>query len=143
MKLLKIKDYLNHKNNIGILLLRIFIGCRLIYGVIDNIISWGKMLEFASFLESHQFPFPIVSAVLSVGIQFVCGLFVLIGYKIRIASFFLVINFVIALLFVHIKSNDSLEGMTPALAMLFGSLTFIFTGADEISLDHYTTRTKD
>ncbi len=51
------------------------------------------------------------------------------------ASVLLAINFIIALLFVHIKSNDTVEGMTPALAMLFGSLTFVFTGAGRIAID--------
>ncbi|CAN0509914.1 unnamed protein product, partial [Scytosiphon promiscuus] len=48
----------------------------------------------------------------------------------------LVINFLVALIFVHISAGDTLEGMTGALAMLFGCLAFLFTGSDKISLDH-------
>ena len=126
--------YLNFEWDIGILLLRIFIGLRLVYGVIDNIISWQKMMEFASFLESHHFPLPITSAVLSVIVQFVGGLCILIGYKIRTASVVLVLNFIVAIVFVHIKSNDAIEGMTPALAMLFGNMTLFFTGGGRLSI---------
>ena len=131
----QLESYLGKRWDVGILLLRIFIGIRLIYGVIDNIFSWEKMIEFSHFLESYHFPFPLISANLSVYIQFICATLILIGYKIRMASFFIVINFIIALLFVHLKSNDSIEGMTPALAMLFGALTFVFTGAGQIALE--------
>lgn len=125
------------KGYIGIFLLRIFVGLRLLYGVIDNIISWEKMMEFSGFLELNGFPFPTISAVLSVYAQFICGILILTGFKIRFASLIMVFNFLIALLFVHLKANHSIEVMTPALAMLFGSLTFLFTGADKISLDAY------
>lgn len=124
----KIENWLKQRSYIGIFLLRLFIGLRLLYGVVDNIISWNKMLEFAGFLEQYHFPVPVVSAVLSVYVQFFCAILILIGYKIRIASFFLIINFLIALIFVHIVGGDSVEGMTPALAMLFGALTLLFTG---------------
>ena len=120
--------------HIGILLLRIFVGSRLLYGVVDNLTSWDKMLEFSSFLESNGFPIPLASAIVSVAVQFVCGLFVLIGFKIKWASILLILNFVVALLFFHLRIGDSVEGMTPAVAMLFGSLTFVFTGAGRFSI---------
>lgn len=135
----RIDDFLDNNRAVGILLLRIFIGCRLLYGVIDNIVSWEQMLEFSNFLAANHFPFPVVSAVVSVYTQFLCGLLILVGYKVRIAAFFLIINFIIALFFVHIAANDSIEGMTPALAMLFGSLTLLFTGASKLSLERYKT----
>lgn len=121
----------------GIFLLRLFIGGRLCYGVIDNVISWERMLEFADFLSANNFPLPIASAIISVYVQFFGALLILIGFKIRPASFVLILNFLVALVAVHIRTNDSIEGMTPALAMLFGCLTFLFTGAEKISLDYY------
>lgn len=131
----KFEGLLNDKKDLGILFLRIFISLRLLYGVVDNIISWEQMLEFSAFLQNNGFPFPTISAVLSVYVQFIAAVCVLLGYKIRIASFFLIINFLIAIIFFHLAIGDSIEGMTGALAMLFGSLTFLFTGADKISLD--------
>ena len=130
-----IEKYLDSKKHLGIFLLRIFVGTRLLYGVIDNVISWERMLEFSHFLSNHGFPFPKTSAVISVYVQFFCAILILVGYKIRYASFVLIINFLVALIFVHIRANDTIEGMTGALAMLFGCLTFLFTGADKISLD--------
>ena len=136
-KIRKIEKYLASHKEFGILLLRTFVGCRLFYGVIDNVLNWEQMTEFSNFLEAHNFPFPLMSAVTSVYVQFIGAILILFGYKSRLASFLLSINFIIAIFFVHIRANDSVEGMTPALAMLFGCLTLLFTGADRISLDHY------
>ncbi|MEP2772498.1 MAG: DoxX family protein [Fulvivirga sp.] len=121
--------------DIGIFLLRLFIGLRLIYGVIDNIISWNHMVEFSKFLATHGFPMPLASAVVSVYVQFIGALLVLVGYKTRVAALVLVINFIVALFAVHIPINDTIEGMTPAMAMLFGCLTLFFTGPGKTSLD--------
>lgn len=122
---------------IGLLLLRIFLASRLLYGVIDNILSWERMLEFSGFLAQHHFPWPTFSAVSSVYVQGCCALLLLIGYQTRLAALLLSLNFLIALLMVHFPSGDSVEGMTPALAMLFGALTLFFTGADQLSIDRY------
>ncbi|MBK6266119.1 DoxX family protein [Marivirga sp. S37H4] len=129
----KTDEYLDRNWQIGILLLRIFIGLRLLYGVVDNIISWQQMIEFSIFLENNGFPFPLMSAVTSVYVQFIGGLLILLGYKIRVTSFILIINFLVAFI-VHLLANDTVEGMTPALAMLFGCLTFLFTGPGKLSV---------
>ena len=129
----KIEQWLATRHDVGLLLLRLFIGLRLLYGVIDNILSWDKMMEFSKFLSAQGFPVPTASAVISVYAQFVGGLLILIGYKIRFASAIIAVNFVVALLMVHL--HDSIEGMTPALAMLFGALTFLFCGPGKYSVD--------
>lgn len=133
----RIDTYLDANKAFGILLLRIFIGGRLLYGVIDNVLIWERMIEFSDFLQANDFPFPLISAVASVYLQFFGAILILLGFKIRITSLFLIVNFLVALLAVHIRANDTIEGMTPALAMLFGCLTFLFAGAERISLDEY------
>lgn len=120
--------------SLGLLLLRLFIGLRLVYGVIDNIISWARMKEFEAFLAQFNFPFPLLSANVSVYLQAICGIGILIGYQVRIASMLMVLNFGIAL-FVHFKMGDTIEGMTPALALLFGCLCLFFTGAGRYAID--------
>lgn len=132
-----IKKELPLNIDFGILILRMFIGFRLLYGVIDNLLSWHKMIEFSVFLESFNFPFPVVSAVASVYLQFFAAISLLVGFKMRVFAGILIINFVIALLFVHLRVKDSIEVMTPALAILFSSMTLIFTGAGKYSLDNY------
>ena len=127
-----VNHWFEARSHVGLLLLRLLVGLRLLYGVLDNVFSWERMTEFSGFLQSQGFPFPMVSAVVSVYAQAICGLLILIGYKIRIASAIMIFNFLVAIIMVH--RNDTIEGMTPPLAMLFGSLTLLFTGAGKISV---------
>jgi len=129
----KLNTWLESKQDIGILLLRLFVGLRLLYGVVDNVFSWERMLEFSEFLHAQGFPLSIFSAVVSVYAQGICGVLIVVGYKIRLASAIMIINFLIAIIMVHL--HDTVESMTPPLAMLFGSATLLFTGAGKISLD--------
>ncbi len=133
MKILRnIDNYLDSHKSIGIFILRLFIGIRLIYGVQDNIFSWEQMLEFTKFLEINGLPFPVLSAVVSVYLQFICAILLIVGYKTRFAAFLLVLNFIVAI-GVHINFKDSIEGMTPALAIFFGCITILFTNAGKIA----------
>jgi putative oxidoreductase len=129
----KIDIWLASNRDIGLLALRLFIGLRLIYGVADNVFSQERMREFAHFLEANGFPFPMLSAIVSVYVQLLGGVCILVGYQVRLASAFLIVNFLIALGMVHL--NDTVEGMTPALAMLFGCITVLFTGAGRYSFE--------
>jgi putative oxidoreductase len=129
----KIDIWLASNSDIGLLALRLFIGLRLIYGVTDNVFNLEHMKEFAHFLEANGFPFPMLSAIVSVYVQLIGSICILVGYQIRLASAFLIVNFLIALGMVHLK--DSVEGMTPALAMLFGCITLLFTGAGRYSFE--------
>ncbi|MEQ9104572.1 MAG: DoxX family protein [Rhodothermales bacterium] len=126
---------LESQSYLGLLLLRLFVGARLFYGVIDNILSWDQMVEFSVFLDNFGFPAPMVSAVISVYVQFFGSMAILLGYKIRLASLFMIANFLIALAMVHFPAGDTFEAMTPPLAMLFGSIAFLFLGAGKASLD--------
>ena len=125
--------WLDKNKEIGVLLLRIFIGVRLIYGVMDNVLSWQHMIEFSHFLERFNFPYPLISAAVSVYAQLVAGLLFVLGFRIRIAALLMIVNFAVALFMVH--ANDSFEGMTPALAILFCSFLFLFQGSGKYSLD--------
>jgi putative oxidoreductase len=124
--------WLEENKDIGILLLRLFIGVRLIYGVADNVFSWHHMLTFEAFLRENGFPFPLISAMLSVYAQFISGILIITGFQIRIASLVMIINFMVALLMVH--WYDTFEGMTPALAILFANVLFLFYGPGKLSL---------
>ena len=117
---------------IGLLLMRLFIGVRLIYGVQDNVLHWERMKEFETFLAQVHFPFPLVCAVVSVYSQLIAGLLILAGWKIRWAGAVMVVNFLLAIFMVHRGQN--LEQMTSPLAMLFGSLLFLFEGAGRYKL---------
>ncbi len=137
----KIEKWFSSKSDVGLLVIRLFIGLRIIYGVFDNIISWDKMIEFSGFLKVIGFPVPTFCAVLSVYAQFICGILILIGYKTRFAAFILVFNFTVAIVMVH--STDSIEVMTPALAMLFISLGLVFTGAGKWAIEKCDDKTRE
>jgi len=124
---------LDRYRQLGPLLLRIFLAAILIYGTQDNIFSTEQMLEFRDFLAGHGFPYPLVSAHLSVYAQFVCGILLLVGLLTRWAAIIMIVNFMVALAMVHLGLPFS-ANIAP-LAMLFGAFFFLFNGAGEISLD--------
>lgn len=126
-------NWLDSNRSIGILLLRLFVGLRLIYGVIDNILSWDRMLEFEGFLNKVGFAIPLVCAVVSVYAQFIAGLLFILGWKIRYAALLMICNFSVA--WVMVDRFGSVEQMTPALSMLFCSVLFLFVGAGKAALE--------
>lgn len=119
--------------DVGILLLRLFAGVRLIYGVQDNVLHWERMKEFEAFLQQFHFPFPLVSAVVSVYAQALAGILFITGWLTRWAALAMIINFIIAILMVHRGQN--LEQMTAVLFMLVASLVLLFTGAGKYAID--------
>jgi len=125
--------WLRHNKDIGLLLLRLFVGTRLLYGVVDNIASWEKMLEFEAFLKTYHFPFPIISAIVSVYAQAIAGVLFIIGYQTRWAALAMVFNFFVAFVMVH--WGQPYDQLTAVLSMLFISILFLFTGAGKYSLD--------
>ncbi|HEV7333541.1 MAG TPA: DoxX family protein [Flavisolibacter sp.] len=116
----------------GILLLRLFVGVRLIYGVQDNILHWSHMKTFEAFLAAHHFPLPIVSAIVSVYAQAIAGVLFIIGWQVRWAALFMIINFSVALIMVH--WGQTFEQMTTVLFMLVSSLVLLLSGAGRYSL---------
>jgi putative oxidoreductase len=115
------------KEDVGILLLRLFVGIRLLYGVVDNIVDWGRMKEFETFLSQNQFPFPFFSAIVSVYAQAIAGLLFLAGWQVRWAAILMSINFTVAIVMVH--WGQSFDQMTTVLFMFFSSVVLLFTGA--------------
>jgi putative oxidoreductase len=125
--------WLATNQSIGLLILRLFVGLRLIYGVIDNILSWDRMLEFEGFLSKVGFPFPLVCAVVSVYAQFFAGVLFIIGWKTRYAALLMIFNFSVA--WIMVDRHGSVEQMTPALSMLFCSVLLLFTGAGKLAIE--------
>ena len=118
--------------DLGVLVLRFAFGFRLIYGTYDNIISYDQMLHFRDFLEGHGFPFPLVSAFVSVALQFLAGLSFISGLWIRLFSAFMMLNFTIAILMVHI--GDEYLNTAPAIHLLAVSFFLLLNGGGRWSL---------
>lgn len=126
-------NWLDSRKDIGLLILRLFVGIRLFYGVVDNLVSWAHMKEFEVFLASQNFPIPLVSAVVSVYAQALAGILFIIGWQVRWVAIVMTINFLIATLMVH--WGQSFEQMTTVLFMIISSVTLFFTGAGRYSID--------
>lgn len=136
----RLNKYFDSKKTYGVIFLRLIIGWRLVDGTQDNVFSWDRMLEFRDFLEQHHVAFPLVAANVSVYAQFICGILYLLGLFVRPAAIIMIINFIVALLIVHI--GTTFQQSFDALMMLFGSIFFLFHGAGKISLDDWIQKRK-
>lgn len=134
----RFSTWLDHNKDLGVFFLRLFIGLRLIYGVVDNVVSWEHMLKFRDFLHLFNFPLPLLSAIVSVYAQLLAGVLIVVGWKIRWVSILLIINFLVAIFMVH--RADTFEQMTPALMMIFCGLLFLFYGAGKYSVDYWQNK---
>lgn len=122
----------NRSFDIAMLFIRIPVGFHLIYGVIDNVVSWERMLEFRDFLEAHHFPLPLMSAVISVYVQLLCGIMYILGIRIRIAAAIMIINFIVALVGVHL--GDAYPPAFPAIIILSTSVVLFLLGGGRWSV---------
>src|SRR5262245_1815003 len=81
----------------ALLLLRVFVGLFLIWGVWDNVTEPARMSEFAAFLGKHGFTQPKLLAPVSVYLQLAIGIGFVLGLFTRWAGIFCVITFVVAI----------------------------------------------
>ena len=125
--------FLDRYADLGVLLVRLAFGARLIQGTRDNVFSWEHMLLFRDFLDHHGFPAPLVCAITSVAFQFACGILWILGWKTRWAGLFMAGNFTVALLGAHI--GDPYLALAPALHLLVVALFLLAHGPGRISLD--------
>ena len=123
------------------LLLRLFVAFVLIYGTQDNVFHYERMLEFRDFLASNGFPYPLFCAYLSAWAQFLTGILLALGLFTRLAAAVVVVNFVVALVMVHLRLPFN-ANIAP-LAMLVGGLFFLLHGAPRWSLDATLARRHD
>ena len=123
---------------VGPLLFRLFLGAVLVWGTQDNVLHAERMLEFRDFLAANGFPAPLASAYLSAYAQFICGILIVLGLLTRWAALVMIINFVVALLKVHLSLPFS--ATIAPLAMLLGALLLLFEGGGRWSVDEALAR---
>ena len=126
-------SHLEKYKEYGVVFIRLIVGFHLIYGTQDNVFSYVRMEEFASFLSVRSVPFPLFSAFLSAYAQFICGFLFIVGLATRPAGAVMVINFIAALIIAHI--GDTYQNMFPALMMLASACFFLLHGAGKLSID--------
>jgi len=126
-------EFLSGYRDLAPLFLRLFLSFVLIYGTADNVFSHERMMEFRDFCAKYGFPYPTASAYISAYGQFITGILLALGLFTRPASLVVIINFVIALLMVHLRLPFN-ANIAP-LAMLMGGVFFLLYGAPRYSLD--------
>lgn len=119
--------------DLALLLLRLFVGLFLIWGVWDNISSGERMLEFTNFLAQHGFPSPRLMAPLSVYLQAAIGLGFVLGLFTRWAGLFCAIHFAIAIAMVD--RNGGMRGVFPSGCLVGIGLYLATYGAGRFSID--------
>jgi putative oxidoreductase len=119
---------------LSLLLLRLFVGAFMIYGVWDNITDAARMAEFATFLTTIGCPMPEIAAPLSVWAQFAVGVAFILGLFTRWAGVLLAINFVVAFLLIC-RTGASFRDLYPPTILIFVGLVYAAHGARGLGLD--------
>jgi putative oxidoreductase len=128
--------YLSNAQRFGdfaLLLMRLFVGLFLIWGVWDNITETARMKEFVEFLRQHGFPSPRLLAPVSVYLQFVVGIAFILGLFTRWAGLFCVIHFAVAIAMVD--RAGGMRGIFPSGCLIAIGLYLATHGAGRLSLD--------
>ena len=128
--------FLNSAQRFGdfaLLLLRLFVGLFLIWGVWDNITSSERMAEFAGFLAKNGFPSPKFLAPLSVYTQFLVGCAFVLGVFTRWAGILCVITFMVAI--VMVDRHLGFRGTFPSGCLVLIGLYLATHGAGRFSID--------
>lgn len=116
-----------------LLLLRLFVGLFLVWGVWDNVSEPARMQEFAQFLGKHGFPSPRLMAPLSVYLQLAIGAGFVLGLFTRWAGILCAVHFAIAIAMVD--HHGGMRGVFPAGCLLFIGLFLATYGAGRFSID--------
>ena len=117
----------------ALLLLRLFVGLFLIWGVMDNVSSSERMAEFVKFLGAHGFPAPGLLAGLSVYLQLAIGVSFVLGLFTRWAGILCAIHFAIAIAMVD--RHGGMRGIFPSGCLVFIGLYLATHGAGRLSID--------
>jgi putative oxidoreductase len=117
----------------ALLLLRLFVGLFLIWGVWDNVTSADRMHEFVEFLRKFKFSSPEILARVSVYAQLLVGIGFVLGLFTRWAGIVCAINFVIAIAMVD--RFGGMRGVFPSGCLVAIGLYLATHGAGRFSVD--------
>jgi len=119
--------------DLALLLMRVFVGFFLIWGVWDNITSTERMHEFVEFLAKHKFPSPAILAPVSVYLQLAIGAGFVLGMFTRWAGILCVITFAVAIAMVD--RHGGMRGIFPSGCLIVIGLYLATHGAGRFSVD--------
>lgn len=120
-------------SDFALLLLRLFVGLFLIWGVWDNITEPARMQEFVEFLRKHRFPSPALLAPVSVYVQAAIGVAFVLGLFTRWAGILCMVNFVVAI--VMVDRFGGMRGIFPSGCLVLIGFYLATHGAGRFSVD--------
>jgi len=127
---------LGNYRNFGLLVLRAGLGVMMflhgigkLHGGIDE---WASLGQKMGYLHIHFFP--ILWGFLCAVTETIGGLFCVIGLWFRLVSLLMVINFIVAILYLF-ASGSTILGASEAIELAFVFFGLIFVGPGNISVD--------
>jgi putative oxidoreductase len=121
--------------NWGIAVLRVMVGSVLLAHGSQKLLVYGLNGTAGAFAHMG-IPAPMLSAVLSIGAEFLGGLALVLGLFTRWAAAALVINMAVAAFAVHLRNGFFLPtGAEYALTLLATNLALVLTGSGALALD--------
>ena len=117
----------------ALLLLRLFVGLFLVWGVWDNVTSSERMQEFAGFLQKYGFMAPRLMAPVSVYLQLSIGAAFILGLFTRWAGILCAVHFVVAI--VMVDYHGGMRGIFPSGCLVVIGLYLATHGAGRFSMD--------
>ena len=122
---------MNNKN-LALLLLRIGVG------LIFVLAGWGKLTgieNVQSFFGNVGIPLAGIMAWVVALVEFVGGLMVLIGYKVKIPSLLLAFIMIVAILTVKLGGDGGFSGMRVDIMLFVSSLALAILGSGGYSVE--------
>ncbi|HEU4495870.1 MAG TPA: DoxX family protein [Flavobacterium sp.] len=123
------------------LFLRLVFGYHLIQYTYGDVFKGTAGSGNSEWLGSKGVPLPYLMGWVYILTEFLGGIALIFGFKIRYFALLLAINFIIALALVHI--GDTYKNSFDAIHMLAISIFFLFNGAGSVSIDNYAASRKN
>ena len=116
-----------------LLLLRVFVGCFLVWSVWKNVTSLEQMHEYEEYLGEHGFSSPRLLAPVSVYLQLAVGICFVTGVFSRWAGLLCAIHFAVAI--AMIDHSGGMRGIFPSGCLVVIGLYLATYGAGRFSID--------
>jgi putative oxidoreductase len=138
MKFINMISRLFHFPDIGILILRLWVGAiGIFHGAqkLFGVFGGGGMDGFISFLESKSVPFPTLSAYMAGSAEFFGGILIALGIFTRFASFLFAFTMAVAVMTTFNGQFDAREGGLEFQVLIAAAcLAIFFNGPGSLSL---------
>jgi len=116
--------------------IRLAFGYHLIQYTYADVFTLSAATNNAGYLSTLGIPFPSIMAWVYILTEFLGGIALIIGFKIRWFAVALIINFLVAVFIAH--AHQPYSKSFESIQMLAVSCFFLFNGAGKLSIDSKT-----